>query len=124
MDSRTYRPVFAGFIGFYVRTTYLSHTIGAHLSSLLQKFQLCQLIDSQIFRGSGSIIDIVATNDRTSVTAYGVQHCHVSPHELTRALFRLSKCRPEPVIRERRDWKGIDLNEFCADIASRYKSPV
>ena len=100
------------------------NTTGAHPSSLLQKFQLCQVIDSPTFRGSGSIIDIIATNDRASVVTHSVQHCHFSPHDFTRALFRVSKCRPEPVVRESRNWKGIDLNEFCADIANRDWSPV
>ena len=100
------------------------NTTGAHLSSLLQKFQLDQIIDSPTFRSSGTIIDIIATNDRTSVVARGVQHCHFSPHDFARALFRVSKCRPVPAIREGRNWKAIDLDMFCADLVSRNWSPV
>ena len=100
------------------------NTTGSHLSSLLQRFQLCQVIDSPTFRSSGSIIDIIATNDRASVVAHGVQHCHFSPHDFTRALFRVNKCRPAPVTRECRNWRAIDLDAFRADIVGRDWSPV
>ena len=92
---------------------------GAHLLSLLQKFQLCQVIDAPTFRSSGSTIDIIATNDRAAVVASGVQRCHFSPHDFTRALIRVRKCRPEPVTIKGRNWKRLDLDAFCNDIARR-----
>ena len=100
------------------------NTTGAHLSSLLQTYNLSQIIDSPTFRGSGSIIDIIATNDRASVLAQGVQFCHFSPHDFTRALFHVRKCRPEPITRVGRNWKTIDMESFCTDMANRDWSPV
>ena len=69
-------------------------------------------------------MDIIVTNDRESVTAHGVQHCHFSPHDFTRALFRVKKCRPEPKVSVGRNWNNIDVDVFCSDIANRDWSPV
>ena len=86
------------------------NTTGAHLSSIsAAKFPVSQIIDSPTFRGSGSIIDIIAMNEHLSFLAQGIHFCNFSPYDFTRALFRVSRCRPEPVFRVVGGWKGIDI---------------
>ena len=115
--------VLAGDLNCDLRDT-TGNTAGGHLTRLFQSYSLSQSISDSTYPGSGSVLDVIVTNCADSVVRAGVRQCDFSDHHITRALVRIRKCRPPPVMVQTRSWKSIDMDLFRARLSGTDWSPV
>ena len=89
-------------------------------SALFSDCLMRQLITDTTYRPSGSVLDLIFTNQTASVIRAGTVHCNISPHNFTRAVVRLPQHRPpsQTTVTARR-WAGLDsaeLNRRLTDV--------
>ena len=72
---------------------------------------------SVTYRPSKSLLDVIFTNHHEYVLRSGTLVCHFSPHNFTRALFRVKKTKPKPKVVTCRAWSKVSWEAVRLDLA-------
>lgn len=99
----------------------ISSNIAPHTSKLidlLDNYQLCQLIEqpTRITEETKTLIDHVITNNKESLTHYGVFITSFSDHNLIFAVRKIGIRRGSPRFIETRSFKNFNETKFIEDI--------
>ncbi|KAF0299822.1 hypothetical protein FJT64_027538 [Amphibalanus amphitrite] len=111
--------VIAGDININMKT---DSAAAEQFRQLLRGYSLQQHTTEPTFRASGSIIDVIITNQ--SVDRAGVVHCDYSPHNWSRVLLSVSDQRPQPCTIATRCWSRFDADEANRQLTEVDWTPV
>ena len=94
----------------------------------LSSYSLSQHIKSPTYT-TGSLLDVVVTNDPQLVSKASTILCHFSPHRFLVSSLSIPRFRPKPVVVESRSLKRVNELVFCeclrnADWQQVYRQPT
>lgn len=89
------------------------------LQFLCSLYQIEQLINepTRVTETSSTLIDLILTNRQENISSFGVIHLGISDHSLVYAVRKSIMPRSRPTVKEVRDFKNFNKDDFLADLA-------